>query len=105
MLMGDRLRNLNGEAEVRWHRSGPALVRRPPMRAIERGVDLDGVEDGAIALEVRSYARERRRVLLGDAPSSRADPHRLSSTLQVSGKLQGRSAFPRSLSLRCLFGW
>src|SRR3954447_13719712 len=44
------------------------------MRAIERGVDLDSVEDCAVALEVRSRGRERRRMFLGNAPSSGADP-------------------------------
>src|SRR3954451_16132086 len=75
--MGDRLGNLGGETKVRWHRRCPALVRRSPMWAIKRGVDLDGVEDCAIALQVRSRGREGRRVLLGDAPSRRADPQPL----------------------------
>src|SRR5688572_14178740 len=43
-LVRDRLRDLHGEAEVPRHRCGPAFVGRPLVRAVERGVDLDGVE-------------------------------------------------------------
>src|SRR4051794_10397875 len=73
--MGDRLGNLDGKAKVLGHSGCPALVGRYPMRAVERGVDLNGVEHCAIPLEVRSRWWERGGIRLGNAPPCSADPH------------------------------
>src|SRR3954470_2497933 len=82
--MSDRLGNLDGKAKVLGPRCGPALVSCRPMRAVERGVDLNGVEDRAVALQVGPLTRKRGSVLLRTAPPASAVP-------------RGQSFLPRRL--------
>lgn len=52
--MGNGLWHFYRKAEGGRHRSGPSLVSRPAMGAIERGVDLHRGEAGSVALEMTS---------------------------------------------------
>ena len=73
-LVGDGLRQLDGETEALVHRRRPTLEGGGPVRAVKGGVDLGAIEDGRVAVK----GTGRRRQCLGHIPrhrpSRRADP-------------------------------
>ena len=70
-----RAQRTHHRVRIREHTARPALVSRPPMRSIERGVDLRRVERARVALEMRSVARELRLHRSRQRPSRRADTY------------------------------
>ena len=68
------LGHLGRKAEPCRHAPAPALPGRDAMLAVERGVDLDRVEDRAEPFEVAALGREQRCRGLVDGPAGDADP-------------------------------
>ena len=52
----------HAEVEVLGHAVRPTRIGRGAVRAIKRRVDLDGVEDGRVALQVGTGEREARGI-------------------------------------------
>jgi hypothetical protein len=64
---------LDGETKGIRYRGGPALIRAEAVRTIEAGVDLNGVEDARVPLEMSPALREFVAVLATNAPSGYAE--------------------------------
>jgi len=64
---------LDGETKGIRYRGGPALIRTEAVRTIEAGVDLDGVENARVPLEMSPALREFVAVLATNAPSGYAE--------------------------------
>ena len=75
-LMRDCLRKLDREPKVVRHRCGPSLVRRKPVRTIEARVDLDGVEQARIALQVSTVRGKAVSMLTTNVPAGGAEVDR-----------------------------
>lgn len=72
-LVRDDPRQLDREPEPGGHACGPAGIGGRPMRPVEARIDLDRAEYRAIALEVRTFRRERIGHGTGDRPARTAE--------------------------------
>lgn len=85
--VGDGFGEFDGEAEVGWRGGGPALPGFALVRAMEAGVDLDGVEAVGVALEVGEVGvagwGEVVGVVAGEGPAGGAN-------VDAGGRVVGR---------------
>ena len=75
-LVGDRFRQLYGKPKIFRNRCGPPLVRGPPMRPIKTRVDLDGIEQSCVTLEMSTLYGKAVRMLPPNVPAGGAEMDR-----------------------------
>jgi len=72
-VVGDELRDLDGEAEPSRYGVGPPLVDLGRVRTIKRGIDLDGIQSARVAAELRSLFSEAIAVRAREVPPGGSD--------------------------------
>ena len=95
-VVGDELRDLDGEAEPSRRGIGPPLVDLGRVRTIKRGIDLDGIQSTGVAVELRSLFSEAIAVRAWEIPPGGSDicGQRDSLGLVVGQRTAGRKTQP-----------
>ena len=93
----DRLWDFDAEPEVRRHRCRPALVGRPAVRPVERGIDFRSVEAARVALQVTAFRCEGWLDIARQAPAGATD---IAQSLRHFSSMNASSALSAALLWR-----